>query len=632
MPSDSSMDRDLGPGSAAAEVFEKAPMSLVDKLRESSMEKERLKLVDSLDSETLEYTSNLLEELEKPVMEEVARLGRRMNQMMNFIRTPAGRNVHTTIKGLIVDSDRICKKVTEVNDLSAKTRSSWQRKIVDVKSTKKPKLWGSCRIVVAFSVFLAAMQSSLLRDNLGLALLCMSKPSGNYTCGSNDAVIPTIPGYDSKKNCEFEWDLTLRGRLLGGFFYGYIITTMVGGYMSTRYGPKTPFMWGGIGNTFFHSLCPIAATVHTELFFACRFLQGLLSGLMIGPLFQLFSPWTTEEEAASLLSFGFSGFALGTIISNPLSGILCSFEYNGYGGWPLIFYVPASISVFFIIFWYQYLYDVPDNHPKITQEEYNYLLENIDISNEPAIIPWLSIFTSMPFIAYIFSYTVFMWNYLTMMNSMPIFMQSMLHLSSRENGLLNCIPYTLSFIVRLFNAQTYSLVRRNLRLSNTVGRKLYHTIGCFCIIVAYIYMIAEENITKWKIIGAMTVILALGDIAYTGGFFPTLLEMAPNYAGLLSGIATFASYTISSSSLLINSIIIRDSTKSDWNNLLGSIVGMFIFIIIFYIIFGSASLQKWSRAQNDIHESAVASRSTLLMTRSYGMSRTMSMRRPTHMF
>lgn len=125
------MDGDNGLEDAAVEVFVDEPLTLVDRLKETALEKERIKSVDSLDSETLEYTSNLLEGLEKTVKEEVARLGRRIDQMVNILKTPTGRNVHNSIKQLIYDSDRICKKVSEVKELAEKTRGSWQRKIIE---------------------------------------------------------------------------------------------------------------------------------------------------------------------------------------------------------------------------------------------------------------------------------------------------------------------------------------------------------------------------------------------------------------------------------------------------------------------------------------------------------------------
>lgn len=62
---------------------------------------------------------------------------------------------------------------------------------------------------------------------------------------------------------------------------------------------------------------------------------------MPGPFFQLIGAWTPEEEMSKLLGFAFSGFSFGTIVAYPLSGQLCTFNFHGFGGWPLIYYVPG---------------------------------------------------------------------------------------------------------------------------------------------------------------------------------------------------------------------------------------------------------------------------------------------------
>jgi len=183
------------------------------------------------------------------------------------------------------------------------------------------------------------------------------------------------------QNCEFDWDPATRGRILGSFLYGYILTSMAGGFMANSYGVKIPFVCAGVGNAVFHLLCPTAVLVHTELLFACRLLQGMSAvntrayihiyiyierrtrpvsgigtrtsfrggtgflfsqGLTVGPVFQLFSAWTSDEEVSTLLSFGLSGFSFGSIIAYPLSGYLCTANYNGFGGWALIYYVPGK--------------------------------------------------------------------------------------------------------------------------------------------------------------------------------------------------------------------------------------------------------------------------------------------------
>lgn len=63
---------------------------------------------------------------------------------------------------------------------------------------------------------------------------------------------------------------------------------------------------------------------------------------MAGPCFHLFSAWITEEESSTLVGFGFSGYTFGTILTYWMSGIMCSTQIGGVGGWPLIYYAPGK--------------------------------------------------------------------------------------------------------------------------------------------------------------------------------------------------------------------------------------------------------------------------------------------------
>jgi len=60
------------------------------------------------------------------------------------------------------------------------------------------------------------------------------------------------------------------------------------------------------------------------------------------------------------------------------------------------------------------------------------------------------------------------------------------------------------------------------------------------------------------------------------------------------------------------------------------VVGLFLFTTLFYLVFGSASLQTWS-VSTELYDGGT-SRSTLVATQSYGVSRNLSMVHPTHVF
>lgn len=71
----------------------------------------------------------------------------------------------------------------------------------------------------------------------------------------------------------------------------------------------------------------------------------------------------------------FLGTNFGTIISLPLSGWLCSLEFDG--GWPLCFYLFGGIGIIWFIFWMFLVYDTPSSHPRIDRQEQAFILASI---------------------------------------------------------------------------------------------------------------------------------------------------------------------------------------------------------------------------------------------------------------
>lgn len=85
------------------------------------------------------------------------------------------------------------------------------------------------------------------------------------------------------------------------------------------------------------------------------------------------------------------------------------------------------------------------------------------------------------------------------------------------------------------------------------------------VILSLLSIILVQNITKFHLIAALTLNLSIGDVAYSSGFFPTLLDLAPNYAGLLSGISTLVAFLASCPTTLVNSIIVQKVSTMYFN-------------------------------------------------------------------
>ena len=87
----------------------------------------------------------------------------------------------------------------------------------------------------------------------------------------------------------------------------------------------------------------------------------------------MLSKWVPNMERTTLGAFVLAGAQFGMVIGLPLSGWLCSLDFDH--GWPLTFYVPGIIGMFWFIAWSLLVFDSPSTHPRISEEEKNYILD-----------------------------------------------------------------------------------------------------------------------------------------------------------------------------------------------------------------------------------------------------------------
>ena len=252
-------------------------------------------------------------------------------------------------------------------------------------------LLGSCRLVLTVMVFFGVYHLMALRFNLSMALVCMTNdPTEEYETGNMSS---GLLGVDSVRDdqCrgesgefenmtenltdteprEFTWSKSFQGTLLSSFFYGYIVTQILGGYFSDRFGGKTVFLVGMVTLSGSTLLIPVLARSSPAMVLVVRVLQGLASGLSFPSLYNLFSVWTDPGERATLMSMAYAGIPTATVATFPLSSWLC---YSGIdGGWPMAFYVPGTTGLAWSALFYFLIYSTPEDHPRIDKGELQFL-------------------------------------------------------------------------------------------------------------------------------------------------------------------------------------------------------------------------------------------------------------------
>ena len=59
-----------------------------------------------------------------------------------------------------------------------------------------------------------------------------------------------------------------------------------------------------------------------------------------------------------------------------MAGLLCDLEALD-GGWPLAFYLPGVVGAVWFIAWVFLVYDTPESHPRISEDEKRYIQASI---------------------------------------------------------------------------------------------------------------------------------------------------------------------------------------------------------------------------------------------------------------
>ena len=79
---------------------------------------------------------------------------------------------------------------------------------------------------------------------------------------------------DGPLNGEFKWDAEEQGLILSAYFYGNLVTQLIGGTMAEKYGGKWVFASAGLLGAIGSLLSPVAARAGMGWFIASRALFG----------------------------------------------------------------------------------------------------------------------------------------------------------------------------------------------------------------------------------------------------------------------------------------------------------------------------------------------------------------------
>ncbi|XP_004696361.1 sialin isoform X1 [Echinops telfairi] len=435
-----------------------------------------------------------------------------------------------------------------------------------------------------------------LRVNLSVALVDMiqSNTTSEDNSTSHECPEHSVPKkVHNPKGKQYQWDAETQGWILGSFFYGYIITQIPGGYVARKVGGKLLLGFGVLGTAVFTLFTPLAADLGVGYLIAVRTLEGLGEGVTFPAMHAMWSSWAPPLERSKLLSISYAGAQLGTVISLPLSGMICF-----YMDWAYVFYISGIVGIFWFVLWIWLVSDAPETHRTISHSEKEYILSSLrnQLSSQKSV-PWIPMLRSLPLCAIVVAHFSYNWTFYTLLTLLPTYMKEILRFNVQENGFLSAVPYFGCWLCIILSGQVADNLRAKWHFSTLCVRRLFSLVG---MIGPAIFLVAAGFIGCDYSLAVvfLTISTSLGGFA-SSGFSINHLDIAPSYAGILLGITnTFATIPGMVCPVIAKSLT-PNNTIGEWQTVFCIAAAINVFGAIFFTLFGKGEVQTW--ALDDYH-------------------------------
>ncbi|XP_059049185.1 putative inorganic phosphate cotransporter [Achroia grisella] len=480
--------------------------------------------------------------------------------------------------------------------------TSSQRNLVENELVEETTGWIKSRTVLGIMGFLGFANVYAMRVNLSVAIVAMI--NSTQPTPSNDTGLDVCPVIEPTNNTipskpgDFNWTAEQQSIILGSFFYGYVLTQVPGGRIAEIFGGKLVYGVGVLLTALFTILSPIAAFVDFKFFIVVRVLEGLGEGVTYPAMHAMLARWIPPLERSKFAAYVYAGSNIGTVISLPISGWLCTLDFGG--GWPLCFYLFGGLGVIWFIAWMLLVYDTPRTHPRICPKEIEYITSSIGSQEDHTMsIPWCKFLTCVPLWAILIAQCGQSWLFYTQLTELPTYMNNILHFDIISNSTLSALPYLTSWIAGILISVFADWLLAKGWISRLTSMKLWNTVAAF-IPALGLLGIAWAGCDRVLVMTLLSVTSAFGGAVYAGNQM-NHIDLSPQFAGTMYGITNAASNICGFLAPYVIGHIIstEQQTLGQWREVFYLAAAIDLAANLFYLFFASTEEQDWSRPDND---------------------------------
>ncbi|XP_037947382.1 sialin-like [Teleopsis dalmanni] len=397
----------------------------------------------------------------------------------------------------------------------------------------------------------------------------------------------------------FEWNEYQQGLVLGSFFWAHWLTQIPGGILAKTYGTKLVF---GLSNAIGCWMCfliPIASYWNYKVLIWLRVIQGLITGLSWPAMHVLTAQWIPPNERSKFVT-AYLGSSVGIALFYPMFGYVMH-----WSSWEWVYHICGIIGTVWWFGWLYFVYDTPHQHPRISQSEVRYIEKSLGASIQNANhgpTPWREILTSCPVWMNVIAQWGGIWGLFTLMTQAPTYFRVVHNWNIRATGILSGLPHLMRMLFALFFSMFADFLLRTDKMSRTNLRKLATFICCVLkglIVLALAYY--GHNST------AAIIFLTIATMvhgAVSSGPLASIVDIAPNYAGIVLGISGMIGVLPGFiSPYIVGVLTLGNQSFESWKNVFIICAVMLIGSGVLYMLFAESTLQKWnSNSSQDINQ------------------------------
>lgn len=373
----------------------------------------------------------------------------------------------------------------------------------------------------------------------------------------------------------YHWSNDEQGYVLSSFFWGYVLSQILGAMMARRWGGKRVFGFGVLGTSVFTMALPWCAQ-WLWLLYCVRALMGLFEAVTYPALLEMLTHWAPAPERATMVSFCCSGAYVGNALAMPISGAIIGIKKDVSGlssTWPYAFYTFGAWGCLWFVLWELYASSTPGQHPTISAEERAYIdaTARADADTvgahvqveKSARVPWIAFIVSPAAWAIYVNHFAFNYGTYTMMTYMPKFLDEVLGMNMKKAGFVSFLPYLLMAAAGIVGgraADCFLTLSWPIRLVRIVMQLAGFT--CSGVFLVYLGYLTDNRPLA---VTAMTLSIGLSGLT-CAGYLPNFQDISPHYAGQLFGVSNTLSNIAGIIAPIIAGTLLGDAKPSPVEN------------------------------------------------------------------